>query len=132
MSLDLTFSKLINGEKEIVDYYQNANRLWSKFWKNAENTTSFELSVLVNSFQSDFERECGGTSLAKEIMGWSGYIYLTSSKENWDISKIAKLDKAISNSMVSLEIKMYSENAVEFFKLKDEINEYLEENNYTN
>lgn len=128
MSLGLTFSKLINGEKEIVDYYQNANRLWSEFWKEAENTTSVDLPVLLNSYQSNFERECGGTSLAKEIMGWSGYIYLTASKENSDISKIAKLDNAIAHSMVSLEIKMYSDKAVEFFELKDELDEYLEEN----
>lgn len=127
MNLGLTFSKLLNGNHEIVEYYQNANRLWSEFWEEEKNSSSLDLPDLVNRFQNNFEDECGGTRLAKEIMGWSGYIYLLESQEKWDISKVAKLDNAISNSTVSIEIKIYSDNAIKFFELLEELNEYLEE-----
>lgn len=129
MNLNLTFNELLNGNHEIVEYYQSANQLWSEFWEEEKNLTSLDLPNLVTKYQTSFESKCGGTSIAKEIMGWSGYAYLLNSKENFDIAKIAKLDNAFSNSTVSLEIKMYSDKAVEFFELQEELNEYLKEIN---
>ena len=99
-----TLRKLINNDPEILEYYQNANKLWEKIWSDEKSENEKELGKLISSYQFYFEDQCGGYLIGKEIMAWSAYSYLLATHEEFPEKKIEKLDNAFKNSFLSAEI----------------------------
>ena len=122
MQLKLTFEKLMNGARDIAKYYKNANDLWEKIWNNPKSQNVDDLAQLIGSYQYYFEENCGGVYLGKEIMGWSGYVYLLKSDSD-DLlinNRIDALKEAINKSFLSSEIYYDSDQAIKLFGLNEE------------
>ncbi|MDW3863845.1 hypothetical protein QI362_00820 [Staphylococcus saprophyticus] len=122
MQLKLTFEKLMNGDSDIAKYYKNANDLWEKIWNHPKSQNVDDLAQLIGSYQYYFEENCGGEYLGKEIMGWSGYVYLLKSDSD-DLfvnNRIDALKEAINKSFLSSEIYYDSDQAIKLFGLNEE------------
>ena len=120
MNLSMTLIKLLNGESDIVEHYENAKLVWEDIWNDAKSMNVEDLSKLLSVKQSTFEHRCGGELSGKEIMPWSGFAYLLESNGDLeDIERSRRLKEAFAKSYCSLEIKSGARKAVNHFDLEE-------------
>ncbi|MEN1895635.1 hypothetical protein [Staphylococcus nepalensis] len=118
--MKMTLEKLINNDSEILEYYQNANKLWEKIWNSKESENEKDLAKIISSYQYDFEEKCGGRWIGQEIMAWSAYAYLLKTTDNFPDTKLKKLNNAFKNSFLSSEIYAEIDNAKKALYLDEE------------
>lgn len=120
MNLSTTLIKLLNGNSEIVEHYQNANSLWETIWNDHRSMNVKDLAELITENQFRFEHQCGGELSGKEIMPWSGFAYLLESNGDLvDTERVSRLKAAFQESYCSLEIKHGARRAVTHFDLQE-------------
>ena len=119
--MHLTLDELKNGNNEIVNYYRVADGIWEKILRECGESTIQDMAQCIGSAQiSEFERNCGGNPLGKEIMAWSAFSHLYSKRSGFRGNrKLAeKLDKAIQQSCCSVEVKGGADDAAKFYGLR--------------
>lgn len=102
--MELILLGLINGEKEILEYFQNANDLWEEIWDSKKSEDEKELADLITSYQHYFDVKCGGPLLSQEIIAWSAYAYLLKIGKGKSNEKLERLNNAFEKSHLSNEI----------------------------
>lgn len=116
-----TLEKLINGEADIVENYNNARQLWDEIKEsNAYNSVDNLAQELTNR-QLQFEHRCGGRWIGQEIMALVGIGQFYSSEIGFDaaLDDAIKVKNAFARSYCSLEVKWHAEKAVKIFGLTE-------------
>ena len=67
-----TLQLLIDGNSQIVEYYQNALKLWHEILEDPGIENVEELAQEVNIQKRNFELRCGGVPYAHEVMILAG------------------------------------------------------------
>jgi hypothetical protein len=111
-----TQQELMNGNSNIAEYYKNAKKLWEEI-----DIESPDLSNELKHKQNEFEHACGGRTLGKEIMAWSGLI-LYMNKEEKNIEAATKIYTALAKGSCSQEVKVSAKNAGAYFELTTLLN----------
>lgn len=118
-----TLEKLLNGDAQIVHYYETAKRKWDEFFKAHQNASTAEWAQWLTDKQIVFfEHQCGGRTPGQEVMAWSGYgaLYDTHVGFEDNLPQARKLAAAFAQSMCSLEVKGQAARAAASFGLDEE------------
>ena len=106
--MDLTLHKLIEGDQDIVRYYQNAHSIWKNILKNFSVSQVQSIANDLRDRQlNHFEKECGGRDMGKEIMGVVGIMQFHSESTAFEKTRddAEAVYQAIRESMCSVEVK---------------------------
>ncbi len=116
-----TLELLIQGDPDIVDYYNNARNLWQEIRESANFNDVASLAQDLANKQFQFERECGGRWLGQEIMAIVGIGQFYNSNVGFDatIEDAIKVKNAFAQSYCSLEVKWHAEKTVEIYGLSE-------------
>ncbi|MBF0252544.1 MAG: hypothetical protein HQL29_01890 [Candidatus Omnitrophica bacterium] len=69
----LTTKALMNGDGKIMEYYKIAKEIWAEILVDESSRDIDKLGKTIHSRQWQFEVNCGGSDLGKEIMVISGF-----------------------------------------------------------
>ncbi len=121
--LILTVERLIEGDLNIVEYYNRAREIWEEILSRPEAEDVDGLATILGSRQRDFERECGGRFLGQEIMAVVGIRQFYSSAggdpENLDPQNLRMVElvrEAFRRSSCS-DAKAYVDDLAGVFRL---------------
>ena len=103
--------ELMNGNQKIAIYYENAKKLWEEI-----DINDIDLSKNLMHKQLEFDLDCGGRGLAKEIMAWSG-IMLYMNEEESNVESATKIYNALVKGSCATEVKQQARDAGKYFKL---------------
>jgi len=125
-----TLNELMLGHSNVVNWYQDAIKLWSGILKDIDIKDSKTIGLLareLNIHQSRFEQACGDRSSGKEIMAITGIIQFyninTGFEDEWDKKNTFRKKKAknIYNAILfsgcSVEVKMTAKKVAKFYGL---------------
>jgi hypothetical protein len=112
MSL-FTIIELLKNNNLINDYYITALKIWDIIILEMEMNPFEEHSKLIASHQSEFELNCGGKDLGKEIMAITAIARFYSSEIGFEhcIEEVYNLRKLMLASNCSLDVKWHLEKA---------------------
>jgi len=116
-----TVLNLLNGDQELVTYYQNAKQLWDEIWRDYHSLNVDGLAELLHQKQLTFEYRCGGKHLGQEIMVWTGFGLLYDARvgfEGENREKALMLKEAFQKSSCSLGVKHKAREAAKAFYLE--------------
>lgn len=116
-----SLEQLIIGNKRITEYYNNATELWNEI-RDSEWFDSVErLAEKLSISQLDFEHQCGGRYLGREIMTIVGIGQFYSSELGFDVTfeEAIKVKDAFAQSYCSLEVKWHAERTSKIFRLTE-------------
>ena len=114
---------LLKGNVQVVQYYQIAKQKWDVFFKtHQDQPMSVWATWLTDEQISFFEHQCGGRSLGQEVMAWSGFGALYSTRVGFEdnLALAKKLATAFANSSCSVEVKGQAARAAVSFHLDEE------------
>ena len=116
-----TLEKLINGQADIVENYNNARELWAEIVQSDAFNTTDSLAEELTMRQLQFEQNCGGRWIGQEIMALTGIGQFYSSEIGFDATheEAIKVKEAFARSYCSLEVKWHAEKAVKIFSLTE-------------
>jgi hypothetical protein len=116
-----TLEKLINGEADIVENYNNARQLWEDIRESDSYISVDTLAQELTNRQLQFEHRCGGRWIGQEIMALVGIGQFYSSEIGFDATQdeAIKVKNAFARSYCSLEVKWHAEKAVKIFGLTE-------------
>lgn len=123
--MNYTIELLINGDKNVISYYQSAKDRWNKIMINHKNASPSQLSKELTSEQMWFEKNCGGRWIGQEIMVISGISqYYTTEKGFSDKKEKALLVyDALMMSYCSIEVKSIARDiAQSYYLIEDDFN----------
>ncbi len=116
-----TLEKLINGQADIVEHYNNARQLWNEIIHSDSFNNADTLAEELTMRQLQFENNCGGRWIGQEIMALTGIGQFYSSEIGFDAThqNAIKVKDAFARSYCSLEVKWHAEKAVKIFGLNE-------------
>jgi|SRR6056297_2921274 len=119
--MHLTIEKLINGDEEIIIYYQKSKEIWNNILDEIDINDVDKLAEQLTDKQLEFELNCGGQNLGQELMVVVGIAQFYSTDRGFENSlKKAKLvSEAFSISMCSLEVKYCAKEISRSYDLND-------------
>jgi hypothetical protein len=105
-----TIELLVNGNKEVSEYYRSAVARWREIWKRPESKDVTELAELLSSEQMWFDRNCGPLDnpwVGQEIMVVAGFgmLYNTDAGFNGNLGEARLLYDAFQRSYCDIEVK---------------------------
>ena len=116
-----TIELLIQGNKHVFDYYENAKRKWQEIMSDNPLADSDELSKILTYSQFWFEHNCGSRWIGQEIMVVTGIsqFYTTDCgfDENQNRAKALLVYEAFMKSYCSLEVKGVAEDVAKSYHL---------------
>ena len=83
-----TLEKLINGEADIVENYNNARQLWEDIRESNAYISIDTLAQELTNRQLQFEHRCGGRWIGQEIMALVGIGQFYSSEIGFNATSI--------------------------------------------
>jgi len=112
---------LVQGKREIVDFYQIATDRWGEIWSREASRDLGSLANLLPSEQMWFERHCGGRWIGQEVMVVSGLagMYTTEAGFDHQLDKARLLYDALQSSYCSVEVKSIAEEVARSYGLLD-------------
>jgi hypothetical protein len=116
-----TLEKLINGQADIVENYNEARHLWEEIKQSNVFNEVDTLAQELTNRQLQFEHRCGGRWIGQEIMALVGIGQYYSSEIGFDatLEDALKVKAAFARSYCSLEVKWHAEKAVKIFGLTE-------------
>lgn len=116
-----TLETLIDGNADIVEYYNNARQLWLEIIESNAFENVDTLAQELTSRQLQFEHQCGGRWIGQEIMAIVGIGQFYSSQIGFDatMQDAVKVKNAFAQSYCSLEVKWHAEKTVKIFGLNE-------------
>ena len=105
-----TIKSLIEGDPSIMQYYQKASEIWSEILSDPEAGDVDGLANILAARQSQFEEQCGGRFLGREIMAAVGIgQFFRSPIEGFgdDMDKVTLVRHAFGQSLCNIEVKVY-------------------------
>lgn len=116
-----TLENLIQGNADIVEFYNNARHLWRQLRESEHFCTVDSLAQELTNIQLQFEAQCGGRWIGQEIMAIVGIGQFYSSEIGFDatLDDALKVKNAFAQSYCSIEVKWHAENAVKLFSLSE-------------
>jgi hypothetical protein len=116
-----TLDLLIQGQQEIVEYYNNARQLWQQIRESEAFNNVDTLAQELTNRQLRFEKDCGGRWIGQEIMAIVGIGQFYSIEVGFDgnTDEAIKVKNAFAQSYCSIEVKYHAERAVEIFGLTE-------------
>jgi len=114
-----TLEALINGNANIVEYYNNGTLLWQQIKESVEFNDVNSLAQALTMRQIQFENQCGGRWLGQEIMVITGIGQFYSSEIGFDATyeDALKVMNAFAQSYCSIEVKWQAEKVAKIFYL---------------
>ncbi|MBW7996104.1 MAG: hypothetical protein FVQ81_05930 [Candidatus Glassbacteria bacterium] len=121
--MQMIIEELKKGNHSIVDYFVAAEKKWPEILCFIENLTTEELAEKISDRQSEFMLECGGDTLGKIIMAWSGFAHFYSCQEGFGDNANGryayKLAQAFQKSRCSVEVKDTAKQAANIYGTND-------------
>ena len=123
-----TIQKLIEGDREIVDYYQQAKVIWDEISEIIDMSDESNIRALAHELTSrqisNFEHKCGGRYIGQEIMAWYGIAQYYRVEDGFGPEQDRLLSaknvyEAFQNSSCSIEVKSAARNAAKFYNLEE-------------
>lgn len=117
-----TLEALISGDIKIVEYYNNAKKIWQEIRESDSFKSLDILSKELKDKQFLFEEQCGGRHIGQEIMVNVGVGQFYSSEigfENDIINDVVKIKTAFAQSNCSEEVKSHVKKAAFLFGLNE-------------
>lgn len=105
-----TIKSLIEGDPNLMGYYRRASEIWSEILSEPEANDIRGLADILGMRQSQFEKECGGRFLGREIMAAVGIgQFFISPIEGFgdDMETVTLIRQAFARSMCHIEVKVY-------------------------
>jgi hypothetical protein len=117
-----TAELLVNGDKQVIDYYHLAVERWKNVWTRPESSEVVALATLLSTEQSWFERNCGGRWVGQEIMVVSGMAMLYTTQAGFDgkADRARLLYDAFQRSYCSIEVKGIARDVAASYGLLEE------------
>jgi hypothetical protein len=118
-----TIELLIQGNQQIIVYYNKAKEKWNEILKEYDINNIDEFSKKLNISQLWFEHNCGGRWVGQEIMVVSGICQFYTTQNGFGESKKSaiRIYKAFMMSYCSIEVKgIADEIAKSYYLLEDE------------
>ncbi|MRX74099.1 hypothetical protein GJU40_18405 [Bacillus lacus] len=113
-----TIQELLAGDTDILTFYSEADNLWEQIWADKLSENEEGLAQLLTDYQTVFEDRCGGKTLGREVMAYSGYGYLYSANQGFENDHQARrLRQAFPSSTCSLEVKAAALKAADVYHL---------------
>lgn len=117
-----TMTALMNGEKSVAQYYQNAVEIWKDI---VESDDFHEWDLLVYRIKLEeicFRRQCGSKYLYKEIMAIVGLLQFYNEFIGFDgtYQDALRVKRAVLESDATIEVKWFIEKAAAQFGLTDD------------
>lgn len=122
-----TIQKLIEGDNEVINYYQEAKKIWKKISDKIEIQDELNIKTLAQELtnrQMSFEYRCGGRYIGQEIMAWYGIAQYYTVEDGFG-SELDRLQsaknvyEAFQRSSCSLEVKNAANNVAKFYDLDE-------------
>ena len=123
-----TLQKLIEGDEEIVTYYQKAKSIWNEITGIIDCNNSENIPKLANELSSrqiiDFEYDCGGKDIGQEIMAWYGIGQFYKVEDGFGndyerLQSAKNVYEAFQKSYCSLEVKGYARDVANSYSLEE-------------
>lgn len=116
-----TLETLIEGNPDIVEFYNKARHLWIEIRESIAFETIDTLAQELTNRQFEFEHQCGGRWIGQEIMAIVGIGQFYSSEIGFDatLEDAIKVKNAFAQSYCSLEVKWHAEKSVRIFGLNE-------------
>lgn len=126
-----TIEKLIEGERDLVGWYEKALELWVKIFSKADPLDKNNLTRLSEEIffeQTTFERNCGGRAIGQEIMAITGIAQFYTTQYGFDVGYEDEYDGrferaqnvyiSIKKSNCSLEVKFHADAVARSYGLE--------------
>jgi len=123
-----TIQKLIEGDDKIINYYQEAKKIWEEISAKIKIQDKFNIKILAQELTSrqisDFEHLCGGRSIGQEIMAWYGIAQYYSVEDGFGsepdrLQNAKNVYEAFQRSGCSLEVKSAANDVAKFYDLEE-------------
>ena len=115
-----TTELLIQGNKEILEYYKSAINRWNLLLQDHDRITSEELARTLSIEQHWFEMNCGSRWVGQEIMVVTGIARDFTTKRGFKDKALAlKVYRAFMQSYCSVEVKGIAEDVAKSYYLDE-------------
>lgn len=123
-----TLQKLIKGDEEIVNYYQQAKSIWNEIKEKIDCSKNENVLRLANELSNrqiiDFEHKCGGRDVGQEIMAWYGIAQFYTVEDGFGndyerLQSAKNVYEAFQKSYCSLEVKGYARDVANSYSLEE-------------
>ncbi|KUO61376.1 hypothetical protein APF79_11985 [bacterium BRH_c32] len=122
--MNSTIENLIEGNNEVIMWYQKANQIWDEIFSKIDPSDEKNIDALSEEIfmnQGVFERDCGSRFVGQEIMVVSGIgrFYSTKDGFNDNYETAMNVYKALMQSQCSTEIHYHAEKVAKHYDLLD-------------
>jgi len=120
--MNYTIEHLIDGDQDVLSYYQNAKTRWLKILTENLSLNSDELAKVLSNEQFWFEKNCGGRWVGQEIMVVTGIVQFYTTARGFDDNrgKAKLVYEAFMKSYCSIEVKGAVEDVAKSYNLIEE------------
>lgn len=115
-----TLFLLSNGDKNVTEYYSNAIVIWKEIKVHSAFSSVVSLSKELADRQSEFESNCGGRYLGREIMPTVGVGQFYTQEIGFEDSEndVIKVVNALFAGCCSAEVKLWTVKICRIFHLE--------------
>ena len=116
-----TTELLVQGDKNVLLYYNTALNRWRKILAEYASKSSEELAKELSSEQFWFEENCGSRWVGQEIMVITGITQFYTTERGFDENRhlALKIYRAFMQSYCSLEVKGVAEDVAKSYYLDE-------------
>src|ERR1700722_7386276 len=117
--MQYTIGLLVNGERDVLEYYRLAVDRWKQIWSRPESSDLVSLATMLSNEQMWFEQNCGSRRVGQEIMVLSGFGMLYTAQTGFDGQEEGArlLYDAFQRSFCDLEVKGIARDMAVFYGL---------------